>query len=325
MKRLAFALTMLILFATGLAQTLQFGHNAPVDSPTGEAAERFAEIVSERTNGELQIEVFPANQLGGNREMVEQTSLGALDMSLAGLGVLGYLSDGYNLMQVPFLFRSQEHAHAVVEGEIGQEIAEELREQTGILLLSQTWDRLPRQLTANKPVTTPADMEGLLLRTGSAGATEGFRLFGARPTSVPLNEVYLALQQNVVEGVELPIDYIVNLSVPEVNTHLNMLNHTYGTQFVAINEMRFNALSPEHQQVLREAVEEAGLYNNQLVEEQGGMFLQAAADQGMTVVEITEEQYETFAEIIRANIDEIESVWPGSRGLGERILDTEAE
>jgi tripartite ATP-independent transporter DctP family solute receptor len=324
-QRFLVTLLALILTVPGLAQTLQFGHNAPVDSPTGQAAERFAEIVSEKTNGRLRIQVFPANQLGGNRELVEQTSLGALDISLSGLGVLGYLSDGYNLMQVPFLFRDQEHAHAIVEGVIGEEIAEKLRQQTGILLLSQTWDRLPRQVTANRPITTPGAMEGLLLRTGTAGATQGFRLFGARPTSIPLNEVYLALQQNVVEGVELPIDFIVNLSVPEVNTHLNMLNHTYGTQFVAINEMRFNSLPAEYQRILRDAVDEAGLYNNRLVEEQADMFLQAAVDQGMTVVEISEEQYQRFAQIIRANLKEIESRWPGSRGLGERILDTKTE
>jgi tripartite ATP-independent transporter DctP family solute receptor len=300
--------------------TLKFGHNAPKESPTGKAAEKLAEIVKEKSNGNLIIEVYPENQLGDNRDLVEQTSIGGLDMSMAGLGILGYLAEEYNLMQVPFLFRDQNHIHKVVEGDIGKEIADRILKEKDIRLLSQTWDRLPRQVSANKAIKTPADFENLLVRTGSKGSTEAFKLFGGKPTSIPLKEVYLALQNNVVEGVDLPSDYIVNLSLNEVNTHLNMVNHTYGTQFVAINGKRFAELPQEYQTILKEAVHEAGEFNNQLTAEEEGTYIQKLEQQGMKIVELTPEEHDTFTQIIQKNLAVFEDVWPKSKGLGEKIL-----
>jgi TRAP-type transport system periplasmic protein len=302
---------------------LKFGHNAPGESPTGMAAEKLAELVKEKSGGTFTIEVFPENQLGDNRNLVEQTSIGGLDMSMSGLGVLGYLAPEYNFMQIPFIFRSQEHIHKVVEGEIGLQIADMLKKDKDILLLSQSWDRLPRQVSANKSITTPKELENLLIRTGTKGATETFSLLGAKPTSVPLKEVYLSLQNNIIEGVELPADHMVNSSVAEVNSHLNMTNHTYGTQFVAINGRVFNDLPKEYQDILMEAVTEAGKYNNQLTQEEEGSYLTQLEEQGMEIVQLTQEQHDAFTAKVKNYIAELEAIWPEAKGLGEKILSVE--
>lgn len=303
-----------------LEVTIKFGHNAPINSPTGLAAEKLAELVQEKSDGKFIIEVYAENQLGDNRDLVEQTSIGGLDMSMSGLGVLGYLAPEYNLMQIPFLFRNQEHIHKVVEGDIGKEIADKLMKDKDILLLSQSWDRLPRQVSANKSITTPKDLENFMIRTGSTGATETFTLLGAKPTSIPLNEVYLSLQNNIIEGVELPADYMVSSSVAEVNSHLNMTNHTYGTQFVAINGKKFSELPKEYQVILAEAVDEAGEYNNQLTLEEEGNYVTQLKDDGMEIVELTEAQHNDFTSIVENYLDDLESTWPEASGLGERIL-----
>lgn len=301
--------------------SLKYGHNAPADSPTGIAAEKLAEIVSENSGGSFTIDVYPENQLGDNRDLVEQTALGGLDMSMSGLGILGYLADEYNLMQVPFLFRDQEHIHKVVDGDIGANIANRLLKEKDILLLSQSWDRLPRQVTANKEIRSPEDLKNLLLRTGSKGATEAFDILGAKPTSVPLKEVYLSLQNNVIEGVELPADYIVSQSVAEVNTHVSMLNHTYGTQFVAINGKKFSELPEEYQVILSEAVVEAGVFNNELTKQKEAGYIETLEEQGMEIVNITPEEHELFTKIIKDNLGTFEELWPKSKGIGEKILD----
>lgn len=300
--------------------TLRFGHNAPENSPTGEAALRLAEIVEKETDGNFIIEVYPDNQLGDNRDLVEQTAIGVLDMSMSGLGVLGYLAPEYNVMQIPFIFESQEHVHNVVNGEIGEEISEILKNEKDILLLSQTWDRLPRQISANKEITTPEDLEGFMIRTGTIAATETFTLLGAKPTSVPLNEVYLSLQNNIIEGVELPADYMVNSSVAEVNSHLILTNHTYGTQFVAINNKVFNDLPDQYKEILIKAVEEAGQLNNQLTKEEEDTYINKLEEQGMEIVELTKEEYELFKNKVLEYAEQLESNWPGTEGFIEKII-----
>src|SRR5699024_11116408 len=127
------------------------------------------------------------------------------------------------------------------------------------------WDRLPRQLCSQKPIQTPDDLTHVLVRTGSKGATQTFSLLGAEPSAIPMNQVYLALQSGVVTAVDLPADYFYNLSLYEVCKDLDVINHTYGTQFVAINRSVYEGLPAAYQEILREAVDQAGQFNNQLV------------------------------------------------------------
>lgn len=323
---IALGLTALSLTLAACAQqasegeTLQFGHNSPADSPTGEAAERLAELANEKTDGGLTIEVFPSNQLGGNEELIDQTSSGSTDMSAAGLGVLGFRADEYQLLQAPFLFENQEHIHNVVEGDLGEDLANQLQEDIGMLLLSQTWDRLPRQITGAREVTEPEDLNNFLLRTGSSGATETFSLFGASPTSIPLDDMYIALQQGTVEGVEVPADYVADQSLNEVTSHISMLDHTYGTQFVGINADRFDGLPEEYQTALEEAVAEAGEYNNDLIEESETEIVNELRETEITVVEVSDDQRQEFVEVVLQNLEELESNWPGAEGVGEEIL-----
>lgn len=303
-------------------KVLRFGDNAPPNSPTGRAAEKLAELAAEKTGGKLTIKVYPANQLGSNRDLVEQTALRGLDMSMEGVGILGYIDPVYNFMQVPFLFRDQAHIHTVLDGPIGQDLAASILKNRNIRLLSQSWDRLPRQICSKQPIRKPADLANVLIRTGSKGATQAFKMFGAKPASIPLNEVYLALQNNVVSAVDLPADYIYNLSLYEVCGSLDVVNHTYGTQFVAINGQVFDALPKAYQKALLAAVREAGAYNNKLDREMEGAYIDKLRAKGMQVIELTPEQHQAFVEVIHRRIDSLEAIWPNTKGLGERIFNT---
>ncbi|MFC3103095.1 TRAP transporter substrate-binding protein [Salinisphaera aquimarina] len=299
--------------------TLHFGTNAPSKSPSGRAVEKFAQFVSERSNGQITVQIYPANQLGSNRDMVEQTALGGLDMAMEGLGILGYVEPVYNLLQVPFLFDSQAHIHKVLDGSIGQRLAASILENRNIKLLSQTWDRLPRQLCSKKPIRSPEDMANVLIRTGSKGATQTFRLLGAKPSSIPLNELYLALQNNVVNAVDLPADYIYNLSLYEVCPYMDVIDHTYGTQFVAMNRRVYEKLPPAYREIIEQAVADAGRFNNELDRSMDADYAKRLEDNGMTVVHITSAQHQAFSDQVADHIDELEAIWPATHGLGAEI------
>lgn len=303
--------------------TLRFGDNTPANSPSGEAAVKLAEIVKEKSQGKITLKVYPDNQLGSNRDLVEQTSLGGLDMSMAGIGILGYIDPVYNLMQVPFLFRNQESIHKTLSGPIGQKLAQGIEKKRNIVLLSQNWDRLPRQICSKEPISTPAELSNVLIRTGSKGATEAFGLFNAKPTSIPMSEVYLALQNNVVSAVDLPTDYIYNMSLSEVCKNLDMVNHTYGTQFVAINKMVYNRLPKPYQKILVESVSEAEKFNNNLVKSITGSYIEKLKAQGMSIVELNPDQHEAFAKVVHENIEKIEKTWPSTKGIGQKIMENQ--
>lgn len=319
-KVLVFIVAMIWLAAasTGAAKTLKYGHNAKADQPTGKAAVKFAELVAEKTNGSLEIEVFPANQLGKNRQMVENLKMGAQDLATLGLAGLGYIDSNYMMMQVPYVFRSQEHIHKVVQGDIGKQLMEGIRKKAGVVLLAQDWDRMVRHIGGRKPIKTLEDLKGYKVRAGVLPPIAGFKALGASPVKIPLNEMYVALQQGVADGAELPIDYFYNYSIFEVAEYLNLTYHTYGTQFLGINKRLWDSLSSDHQKALQAAADEAGEYNNKLVEQLQDDYMKKLKKNGMELIHTNVDQ---FREALKEKIPEIAENWPGTEKIYRQIQD----
>lgn len=297
-------------------RVLKYGHNTKQEQPTGKAALLFAKLAAEKTGGELEVQVFPANQLGKNRQMAESLKMGAQDLATMGLATMGYVNKNYMMMQVPYVFRSQEHIRNVVVGDIGKELQEDLAKRTGILMLAQDWDRMVRHIAGRKPIRTLEDFKGYKVRAGVLPPIAAFRALGASPVKIPLNEMYVAIQQGVADGAELPIDYFYNYSIYEVAKYLNLTYHTYGTQFLAINLNLWKSLKPEHQKALQEAADEAGAYNNKLVSELEQDYLKKLKDKGM---EFIETDTEAFQNALLKKISEVADNWPGTEELFHRI------
>lgn len=323
-KKLNLLATMIMVLALSLIvsgpvqakRTIKYGHNAKQDQPTGQAALKFAELVKEKTGGEIIIEVFPANQLGKNRQMVENLKMGAQDMATLGLAGLGYIMDDYLMMQVPYVFRSQNHIQNVLKGDIGKELKDELNKKAGIVLLAQNWDRMVRHIGGRKKIENLQDLKGYKVRAGVLPPIAGFKALEASPVKIPLNEMYVALQQGVVDGAELPIDYFYEYSIYEVAKYLNLTYHTYGTQFVGINKNLWNSLTPEQQQALQEAADEAGAYNNELVRNLQDDYMQKLSGAGMEMVKTDVKQ---LSAALRDKIPQIAENWPGTLDLYNRI------
>lgn len=310
------ALALLVSSPGEAARTLKYGHNTKDDQPTGQAAQKFAELVKQKTNGGIIIQVFPANQLGNNRQMVENLKMGAQDLATMGLAGLGYIMNEYLMMQVPYVFRSQEHIHKVLKSDIGEELRDALLKKTNIYVLAQDWDRMVRHIGGRKKIEGLSDLRGYKVRAGVLPPIAGFRALGASPVNIPLNEMYIALQQGVADGAELPIDYFYDYSIHEVARYLNLTYHTFGTQFLGINHNLWKSLSPEHQKALQEAADEAGVFNNQLIASLEDAYLKKLIGGGMERVDTNVE------ELIRAlqeKIPEITKPWPGTEELYHRI------
>ncbi len=298
-----------------ISKELRLCHNSNNDSATDKASRRFAELVEKKTGGQVKVAIYPRNQLGNNRELLEQVKMGSLDMTLMGLGTMGYLVDEYNFMQIPFAFRSQEHIYKVLDSEIGKSIEKNV-EGKGFILLSQKWDRLPRHIAGKRAILKIEDLKGLKIREGTPAFHEGIKVFGASPVKIDLNEMYIALQQGVVDAVELPLDYIYDYSIQETAKYLSLTYHTYGTQFIAMNKKIFDSLPADIKKSLVEAAQEAGDYNNQLTWSQEGDYLKKIEKAG---VKINKPEYSQFAKVLEVNIPTVEKKWPGCQGLFGKI------
>ena len=328
MNRKFFPLTLSLLASLGLVFTgfladakaqgpkqLRLCHNSNLDSATDKASHKFAEMVEKKTNGQVKIAVYPRNQLGGNRELLEQVKMGSLDLTLMGLGTLGYMVEEYNFMQIPFAFRNQEHIHKVLDSEVGKTIEKTVAAK-GFFLLNQKWDRLPRHIAGKKAVLKMEDLKNLKVREGTPAFHEGIKLYGASPVKIDLNEMFIALQQGIVDAVELPLDYIYDYSIHEAGKFLSLTYHTYGTQFVAMSKKNFDALPLDIQKALLEAAGEGADFNNKLTWSQEEDYLKKIEKAG---VKINKPEYSQFPKILEANIAVLEKKWPACKGLFAKI------
>jgi TRAP-type transport system periplasmic protein len=241
----------------GESQTLVLGHGAAPENPRSLAAERFAELVNEGTDGRIEIQIQGSEQLGSDVEMLDSVQAGTLDITANSQGPLSTLVPEVALFGLPFLFSTPEEAYEVVDGEVGDEMIE-LAEQQGFMVLAW-WDNGIRHTTNNvRPIDTPEDLQGLDIRTPDDPMTiDIFQTLGANPTPIDFGELYLALRQGTVDGQENPIVNIYASDLQEVQDYLSLTGHKYEVTPFIIAQPVWDGFSAEDQEVIRNAAIEA--------------------------------------------------------------------
>ena len=225
---------------------------------------KFKEELEKRSNGEITLKIYPNSTLGGDRDLVEGMQMGTVDFGLVA-GVLGNFEKSIGLLELPYLFDSQEEFNKVIHGPIGEEIAGRLVKKSGIRILNR-WDRGPRQTTSNKPINKLEDLKGLKIRLPEIPAmVNSWRAMGANPTPMAWSEVYTGLQQNVIEAQENPIPFIYGGRINEVQKYIAITDHKYEYVTIAMSEMRWKKLNDKQRQIIVEAANAATAYENQLV------------------------------------------------------------
>jgi tripartite ATP-independent transporter DctP family solute receptor len=273
--------------ATGEAEqeviNMRFGHYAAEGHPGDLAAKQFAENVERRTDGAIEVTVFPNNQLGSPPEMLEQNILGAIDMSLPTQGALDKYNKKFAVVMLPFVFRDYDHAYAVLDGPFMDWVAPEL-EQEGLVFLSN-WEWGFRNLTNRvRPVNSPADVEGLKVRTPPEIQLEAaMAALGANVQKIAFPELPQALKQGVVDGQENPLSVIYHFNLYEVQNHLALTRHVYNSMVHVMSKKVWDELTPEQQAIIREESEAAGNFMRTELQKEEARLVEQLEDVGMEV------------------------------------------
>lgn len=225
---------------------------------------KFAELVKEKTKGEIVIDVMYGGVLGGERDVAEGIQLGTVDGAILG-GILQNFDPAMSILEFPFLFKNEAHIKYVMNGTIGQVINERLQEKIGMRFLSIIM-RTSRELTTNKPINSLADLKGLKIRVPEMKAhLETWKALGANPTPLAFPEVYTALQLGTVDGQENPLPVIYANKFYEVCDYLAFTDHLPGFMMIIINDDLYKSLSYESRIALLEAAREASEYNDRIL------------------------------------------------------------
>jgi tripartite ATP-independent transporter DctP family solute receptor len=246
------------------SQQFQLAHNAAPGNPKAEASLKFADLVAEKTDGRVTIAVGESAQFGDDVEALTNMQLGTLGFAANSQGSASGVVPEFAVLGLPFLFSSLPQAWQVLDGPVGDKLAE-ASEAQGLVLLA-LWDNGIRQVSNNvRPIVTPEDLEGIKLRTPPDPVTiDIFTELGANPTPMAFSELYIALQQGVVDGQENPLMNIYSSKLYEVQKYISLTGHKYESTPVFASKVVFDGLSAEDQQAVREAAAEAGILNREL-------------------------------------------------------------
>ena len=271
-RRTLVALAGALLAATPLAFAqapvkLTLGHGAAPGNPRHEAALLFAERVKAKTAGRIEVQVAHSAQLGDDAAMVTALRSGTLDMSANSQGAMANVVPEYAALGLPFLFPDIHKAWQLLDGPIGEDLAKRTAAK-GMVVLGY-WDNGIRHITNSKrPIKVPADVKGLKIRTPPDTMTvDIMQALGADTQQIKFAELYVALQQGVVDGQENPLANVASAKLYEVQKYLSLTGHKYEATPFVISKRSWERLSPADQKVFTEAAAEATKLQRKLSKE----------------------------------------------------------
>lgn len=237
--------------------TIKFGNVISPDDTQNQGYDLFAEQVAERTDGRIEVQVYPDSQLGGEREMIEATQFGDIEMTAPSVGVLANFDKSLEVFDFPFIFEDDETAYKVLDSELGKEMLAGLAD-SGLIALGWGENGFRNLAMTDGTVKLPEDMEGIKLRTMQVPMHIAYwESIGAAPTPLSFPEVFTSLQQGVVDGVENPYELLYSARLTEPANYLTETRHIYDPEVILINKDFFENLSEEDQMIIQEAADAA--------------------------------------------------------------------
>lgn len=267
--------------AAQAAQKIRVAGNFAVDHSSSIAMERFAKELAKLTNGELTADVFPAMQLGGAKENVDQVRSGAIFMTWIGMAYLSRTVPELEAVSLPFVFPDRKTAFRVIDSPVGDLLNKKLAKK-GYISLGYM-ELGSRNVTNNvRPLKTIADFKGLKIRLQpNKTHIATFRAIGANPVPMGIKEVYSALQQGVLDGEENPYSIILTKKFNEVQKYLSDTGHFFDFIIVVANKKRFDSLKPAFQKAIRKAMADAITWQRAKAIKEDKKSKQALIDSGM--------------------------------------------
>lgn len=283
---------------------LTYAENQASDYPTSQGAYRFAELVEERTEGRIVIDVQAGGVLGDERSIMEQMQFGGIDFARVSLSPLCEFVPELNVLQLPYLYRDADHMWKVLEGEIGDEF---MAAMDGSNLVPLSWyDAGVRNFyTTDKQIRTLEDMRGMKIRTQESELMMAMvRALGADPTPMAYSEVYSALQTGMIDGAENNWPSYESTSDYKVARYFTIDEHNRVPELQLVAQSTWDKLSEEDQEIIRACALESALYERELWKKREDESRRIVEADGITIYELPEAEKERFREAVQPLYEE---------------------
>ncbi|MCQ0988721.1 DctP family TRAP transporter solute-binding subunit [Jiella marina] len=331
LKQLAAAAALAAAFAaTALspvnAETFRLSHNTNDTTTWQKGAEKFNELLQEKSGGEMDVRIFPMAQLTGGDQMkqAEMVGRGALDFVVTSAINVTPLVPEMAVFSLPYLYTDYDDVDATTSGEPGERMTEIMAEH-GIVVLAWGENGF-REVTNNvKPVKAPADLEGLKMRVAGPMYIDVMNALGANPQQMQWSETFSALQQGVVDGQENPIGaVIIPQRVYEVQKYLTTWHYSYDPIFVGVSQKLWDSWDDETKEMVRSAAQEAMTYQKEITREDTAKGVDFLKEKGMEIYEPSAEEIDAFRQATQPAFDTwAEKVGPDLVSLFQNAIEGE--
>ncbi|GHU25785.1 C4-dicarboxylate ABC transporter substrate-binding protein [Betaproteobacteria bacterium] len=267
---------------------------------------KFKEEVEKKSGGNIVIEVHPAGELGGERDMVEGLQYRTLDLAFATTTVLANFVPEVTAFDFPFLIRDEDHAAKVYEGAIGEAMGQKVLEKSDIYVLTWASNGIRHILNAKRPIHSASDLKGIKIRTAENKVHMAFfRTMGADPTPMSATELFTALQQGVVDAMEGTLTWIVPAKFYETAKNLSLTRHLYAATILAMNGQQFGELPKDVQSLLKESAMVATRYQRDYLKSAEEDMVKTLEKAGVAVVHSDKIDFGSFQNAAQKVYDEL--------------------
>lgn len=280
---------------------LRYADNQPKDYPTSEAAEYFARLVEERTQGKICIRLYCNGELGDENQVFEQVQFGGIDMTRVSSGTLSEFYPNFEVLQLPFLYDDTEHMWRVLDGDIGERFLTSTR-QAGIIGLSW-FDAGARSFYTRQPIGSMEDLRGLTIRVQeSEFMSRMVELLGAAPVRIPYNDVYSAMQTAKIDGAENNLPSYAFTGHYQAAPYYLLDEHSRLPEMQIMSTVALDKVADideDYVTILQACAKECALYERELWRQQEARSEQLVRDYGCTVTTLTDAQREEFRRAVQ--------------------------
>ena len=321
LRLIASAVAVSVLAALSMSafaqQSMKISISIAQNSHQGVGIDTFAREVEKRTNGRIKIQPFYSGSLGGERESIEAVQLGTQELTLTSTGPVPNFVPETRILDIPFLFRDKAHAHAVLDGPIGQELLTKFDDK-GMKALAWAENGVRHMTNNRRAVNAPEDLKGLKMRTMENPVhIAAYKGFGIITTPMAFPEVFTALQQGTVDGQENPLSVIMAAKFEQVQKYMSLTGHVYSPAVILMNKAAYDKLTAADKQVFLDSAKEAVKANRARVAEDDAKGVAELRAKGMQIVEVDKARFVAALTAVnadfekqfgKANIDKIRAV-----------------
>ena len=275
---------------------ITIGHGVPEPTAEHQGFLKFKELIEAESNGRFQVEIFPNQQLGGDRELTESVQLGNLTITGPSSAPLASFANGFYVLDLPFLFADRDEVYRVLDGEAGQKLLGSL-DQYNLKGLGYMENGFRNVTNSRKEIKSPADLKGLKIRTMENDLhLAAWKQLGANPTPMAFGEVFTALQQKTVDGQENPFELIANNKFYEVQDYISATRHIYSPYVIVINKKFYEGLTADDQALVDSAMKRAVDFQRKEALKAEKKSIDTIIASGTKVTELSKAEIDVFRE-----------------------------